>query len=544
MAEDTVLEKKKAEGAGQARALGLFLLKRYEEAVAVYDELLEKEPDNIDFWQNRINSLLQYSPVNASFFDQMIKRLNHLSAQGYMCLADVLTNLNREDEALVFVDGALKRDGENVEAYVLKALLLVDLKRFDELYSLMQTLYPRLKTDERILCLTAFYASLFGNARQAGYILKKALKRNRSFVLQNKLFYSTLLSIGEAAECIDFGLEALNTDADNPVVWSGLAQANMMLGDYQSADEAFNTLSSLIDLSEAERYQWEEVLINLEEYEDAFNLLLDMDESSDTWLLRLQNLLDEMCSAGLVRESCKYAEYLKKNYKKYPELFFICDTVLNKDRKEGKPLSLVRLMSDAGASDMMDKSAGLSYDLPVLLERTLDWAQENVGKSYDVLDLGCGTGAMAAVLENYSRPDGSLTGVDISSEVLEYAANQGRYTALEKDNLVSFCRLKENARRYDLIVCMNVLSDFADLSSVFKAVHAALKEDGLFVFSVLPATENNRSFKFDSGVFYHHPDYVSSCLKQAGLQKDAEQSGCLYKDESSPCFVVAARKKK
>ena len=71
----------------------------------------------------------------------------------------------------------------------------------------------------------------------------------------------------------------MNTDADNPVVWSGLAQANMMLGDYQSADEAFNTLSSLIDLSEAERYQWEEVLINLEEYEDAFNLLLDMDEA-------------------------------------------------------------------------------------------------------------------------------------------------------------------------------------------------------------------------------------------------------------------------
>ena len=544
MTDDAVFKKERSEGAGQARALGLFLLKRYEEAVAVYDELLEKEPDNIDFWQNRIISLLQYSPVNASFFDQMIKRLNDLSAQGYLCLADVLTDLNREDEALVFVDGALKRDGENVDAYVLKALLLVDLKRFDELYSLMQTLYPRLKKDERILCLTAFYASLFGNARQAGYILKKALKRNRSFVLQNKLFYLTLLSIGKAAECIDFGLEALNTDADNPVVWSGVAQANMMSGNYQSADEAFDTLSSLTGLSESEQYQWEEALVNLEEYEDAFNLLLDMGECSDTWLLRLQFLLDEMRSAGLVRESCEYAEYLKKNYKKCPEACFICDTVLNKDRKEGKPLSLVRLMSDVNAPDMMDMSADASYNLPVLLERTLDWTQENVGKSYHVLDLGCGTGAMAAVLENYSRPEGSLTGVDVSSEVLEYAANQGRYTALEKDDLVSFCRLKENVCQYDLIVCMNVLSDFTDLSSVFKAVRSALKEGGLFVFSVLPVTENDRSFKFDSGVFYHHPDYVSSCLKQAGLQKEAEENAFLYKDERSPCFIVAARKKK
>ena len=189
MAENTVFENEKAEGAGQARALGFFLLKRYEDAVAVYDDLLKKEPDNIDFWLNRMICRLQYSSPDVSFFDKMIDKVRLLPSQGYLCLAEVLNDLGRRKDALVFVDKALEKEPENIDAYVLKAFLLTDSERFDDLYALMRSIYPRFKKDERVLCLAALYALTFRNTRQAGYLLKKALKRNRCFVIQNKFFF-------------------------------------------------------------------------------------------------------------------------------------------------------------------------------------------------------------------------------------------------------------------------------------------------------------------------------------------------------------------
>ena len=137
---DNVVTIKQSEGAGQARALGLFLLKRYEEAASVYDDLLKKEPDNIVFWINRIICRLQYSAVNKTVLDQMINRVNDLPAQGYLCLAEMLSDFNRREDALVFVDKALEKDPENIDAYVLKADILEKLERADDLYRLMLSL--------------------------------------------------------------------------------------------------------------------------------------------------------------------------------------------------------------------------------------------------------------------------------------------------------------------------------------------------------------------------------------------------------------------
>ena len=543
MTESTVSKMKKAEGAGQARALGLFLLKRYEEAVAVYDGLLEKEPDNIDFWLNRMICRLQYSAPDAAFFDEMIDKVRLLPSQGYLCLAEVLNDLGRQKEALVFVDRALEKEAGNIDAYLLKASLLTDLERFDELYDLMRSIYPRFKKDERVLCFAALYASTFRNMRQAGYFLKKALKRNRCFVVQNKLFYWVMLSIGKEKEIIDFAAEALEAMQDNPFVWCGLAQANKAFGNDGDADLAFDVLSGLIDMSDSMRMQWLQVSINLGKYDRAFDMMLSLyRDTEECWLL-LQSFFDSMCSAGLTEQCAQYAEAFRIRFKKSSEARFICDTVLNKDRNENKPLSLIKMTSDFNADLLQAETSSPDYRLPFLLAQTLKTLNESKSASKDVLDLGCGTGAMASVLAKYSRPDGSLTGADVSPEVLKYAENQGKYTALREDDLISFCRSRENAKRYDLIVCMDVLFGFSDLTPVFKAVKQALKEDGLFVFSILPLTDNGLFFKFDSGLFYHTADYVSARLKSVKLQEEYCRTEILYRN-GEPCLIFAARKKK
>lgn len=67
MTEENVLNNDNADGAGQSRAVGLFLLKRYNEAAAVYDDLLRQAPDNIAFWVNKMICVLQYSEPDAAF---------------------------------------------------------------------------------------------------------------------------------------------------------------------------------------------------------------------------------------------------------------------------------------------------------------------------------------------------------------------------------------------------------------------------------------------------------------------------------------------
>lgn len=169
MTEENVLNNNNAGGAGQSRAVGLFLLKRYDEAAAVYDALLRQDPDNIVFWVNKIICVLQYSEPDAAFFDDMLQRVSHLPAQGYLCLADVLYNLERYQESLVFINKALELDPDNIDACLLKARLLDISNRADELYQFICSFYPRLKRDERVLCFTAFYAALFWNMEQADY---------------------------------------------------------------------------------------------------------------------------------------------------------------------------------------------------------------------------------------------------------------------------------------------------------------------------------------------------------------------------------------
>ncbi|MBR1777672.1 MAG: methyltransferase domain-containing protein [Alphaproteobacteria bacterium] len=545
MTEENALTQETSGCTGQARAVGLFLLKRYKEAATVYDELLKDDPENIVFWTNRMICRLQHSSVSTAFFDQMVQRVSRLPAEGYLCLAEVLNNLGRQEEALVFVNKALEKSADNISANVFKALLLFHLERPDELYAFMDSLYLRFKADERILCLAAFYASLFENMQQADHFLKKALKVNRAAVLQDPLFYSILSEMEEEAQIIEYGLEALTACDENQDVWSAVSQAYITLEEYEEADNALQSLSCLTDLSEEMQVQWVYVLFELQEYDRAFDLLLQMPEDSEARLLQIRELFWNMRQAGLEEQCRQKAEILADRQDISEETRFICDAVLNRERKDSAPVSLVRLINDAYAQELSDIALSSSYLGPSLLEETLETLEVPLAESLNAADLGCGAGAMAAVLKKYTLFDGALVGVDLSSETLELAADQSTYDDLQEADLISFCKSKKNAKQYDLIVCMDVLSCFADLAPVFKAVKSALKPGGRFVFSIFPLTGKERPFSFNAGVFHHNADFVSAALKTSRLQEIYRQEGILYRgEEDISCLIFAAQKKK
>lgn len=550
MTEENVLNNNNAGGAGQSRAVGLFLLKRYEEAAAVYDDLLRQDPDNIIFWVNRIICILQFSSPDAAFFDDMLQRVNDLPAQGYLCLADVLCDLERYAEALVFVNKALEADPDNVDACLLKARLLDISDRADELYQFVCSFYPRLKRDERVLCFAAFYAVLFWNMEQADYFLKKALKINKYSVLQNNFFYISLAAKNQEEKIISFGAKALDDRENNPVIWLALGNAYAVLGQNEEANEAYETLSGLTTISDDIRLNWANVLIEEKKFEQAFDLLNQISDFSDTLFLLMRDVLFEMLQAGHTEEAREKAVFWRSMRAENPDVNYLCTAFLGEKTEEAAPLSFVKLISEVYAVEQAERAADKKkYFGPDILDEAVQAVKLPIGRSMDVLDIGCGAGAAAEVLVDFSRPAGTLTGIDISGVSLDLAADKQvydkqAYNELTETDLVSFC--SANPEKYDLIAGLDSLYYFSDLTPVLTAVGTALKPGGIFIFTVR-AAENGRDFDLDIyGRFKHSSRFVSECIKASGLDEKYKAEERLYKEtetEKIDCYVFAVQKK-
>jgi len=122
----------------KARAYGnkgnaLANLKRYEEALAVFDQALRLDPNYALTYYNKgitLASLKRYEEALAAF-DQAL-RLDPNYAPAYGNKGTVLANLKRYEEALAAYDQVLRLDPNNALAYGNKGLALANLKRYEE----------------------------------------------------------------------------------------------------------------------------------------------------------------------------------------------------------------------------------------------------------------------------------------------------------------------------------------------------------------------------------------------------------------------------
>src|SRR5262249_44716704 len=128
----------------------------------------------------------------------------------------------------------------------------------------------------------------------------------------------------------------------------------------------------------------------------------------------------------------------------------------------------------------------------------------------DIVDLGCGTGLMGEGLRSLTR---TLTGIDLSTKMLDKARQRGIYHRLVASDVTAF--LQSHTERFDLVVSTDVFIYIGDLSAIFAGVRRVLRSDGLFCFSVEAA---------DDGDFVLRPTlrYAHSL---AYLQMLAEQYG-------------------
>ncbi len=170
---------------------------------------------------------------------------------------------------------------------------------------------------------------------------------------------------------------------------------------------------------------------------------------------------------------------------------------------------------------------GLEYRGPELIGAALALALPANGDAR-ILDVGCGTGLCAPVLQPWAS---ELHGVDLSSGMLEQALARGGYTSLEKAELTEV--LARHVDAYDVIVAADTFNYFGALQAVFTAAAAALTTKGVLVFTV----EDGRTTCVDRdwklavhGRYEHAPTAIERWLNVAGFEIRAVQAQALRRE--------------
>ena len=128
-----------------------------------------------------------------------------------------------------------------------------------------------------------------------------------------------------------------------------------------------------------------------------------------------------------------------------------------------------------------------------------------------VLDLGCGSGLSGVMIKPRAA---SLTGIDLSPEMLDLARARNIYDRLEQGEITEWLGREETP--FDLIMSCDCLIYFGDLGPIVQAVAKRLVPGGIFAMSM---ERGNRDpyFLTDTGRYTHHPDHVRDVAAKAGL---------------------------
>ena len=151
-----------------------------------------------------------------------------------------------------------------------------------------------------------------------------------------------------------------------------------------------------------------------------------------------------------------------------------------------------------------------------------------------VLDLGCGTGLIGRALKN---DENRLTGVDISSAMLEQAGKKGVYDKLVEADIEKYCRRLPPA---DWVVAADVFGYVGRLDEIIPAVFPRN-----FCFSVAAAPQTDDYELTPSGRYRHNPEYVKKLLQKAGYSDIMEHRTELRRENGRPVegIVFVAKEK-
>ena len=233
-----------------------------------------------------------------------------------------------------------------------------------------------------------------------------------------------------------------------------------------------------------------------------------------------------------------------KNYGANPIVSYMCIALLGSKNITQAELEYVQVIFVIFAPDFESVLASLDYQAPYLIEQMmLSFYRLQEKEKLRILDLGCGTGLCGKFLQKFAKDKG-LEGVDLSSKMIEVAAQKKVYFKLIQTDINSY--LKKNTKPYDLMVSADVFTYFGRLDELFENINKNLENNGRLIFSISENNQDKNNYTLHpSGRFLHSLSYVKNILEKNGFQieKTIHEKLRNEGDKKVMGYIISARKK-
>lgn len=194
--------------------------------------------------------------------------------------------------------------------------------------------------------------------------------------------------------------------------------------------------------------------------------------------------------------------------------------------------SYVRQSFDSFSKSFDEVLTRLEYKAPDLVAARTSQVLSGLGRQFNILDIGCGTGLCGPLLKPLAV---SLTGVDLSPGMLDMARKRGVYDVLEEAELTAF--MQDNPGQFDVVTCVDTFVYFGDLSGAFVACSRTLGSGGWLFFTVEQhgAEENSSGYWLrPHGRYSHTREHLEDLLTNAGLTVESSEDVILRKEGGKP----------
>jgi predicted TPR repeat methyltransferase len=322
-----------------------------------------------------------------------------------------------------------------------------------------------------------------GRAGEAVALLEAMVEQNRGGLLLRSSLVRALIAAGDTAA-------ALDTARESAALYSGVAVAAVTLGEALLAAGHLPTA--------------------IGEFQRALRLDPALVEArirlGDTWL-----------EAGEAEKALEAFDAIDEAERPPHLVSRIAEARAMRERSRSDP-RYVRHLFDQFSSDYDARMLGqLGYGAPAILRRLADLTVPDRGRTYSILDLGCGTGLAGVAFKDMAS---RLDGIDLSPAMIEKARSRGIYDVLRVADLET--ALEGDSCEYDLMLAADTLVYLGDLAKVFAGAHRGLLRGGAFLFTV--EKKDGEGFEIGPKRRWRHSE---SYLRQEALRAGFELAGFL-----------------
>lgn len=389
-----------------------------------------------------------------------------------------------------------------------------------------------------------------GRSDAAVELIRKAVSFNPSYPGAHNNLGNVLKEMGRTEEAEAAYRACLSLDPENV---DALSNLGAVLRDNKKYDEALSSLERAVAIAPNHSQAYHNMgnvlkkLNRLEEAIAAYRKSIDLLHPDDS-KVHVSAVYKSLSRALFVGRKYDEAIVLLKQWLEFDPGSAIAAHMLSACSGENVP----DRASDAYVSETFDTFAGsfdnvlkkLKYHAPELVVSAIHSQVGSAFKGYVILDAGCGTGLCGLLLRDYAI---RMTGVDLSRAMINKAQGRDIYDDLVVAELTEF--MQQHPDSYDLIASADTLCYFGNLSDVLCHASAALKENGLLVFTLekIPEPEPGELYRLNPhGRYSHSQDYVSALIKQTGLRIARIVVDCLRYEAGEPVtgMVITAIKGK